>query len=86
MTKFRPCIDLHQGTVKQIVGTSLTRNRADLKTNFISDQSSADFAKIYAKDGLKGGHLIMLGLGNKSAALRALKAFPNGLQVGDGIS
>jgi len=86
LVKFLPCIDLYQGTVKPIVGNSLTKNQPDLKTNFISDQSSADFAKIYAKDGLKGGHLIMLGLGNKSAALRALKAFPNGLQVGDGIS
>ena len=86
MTKFRPCIDLHQGTVKQIVGTSLTRNQADLKTNFISDQSAEDFAKLYAKDGLKGGHLIMLGPGSKEVALKAIQAYPKGLQVGGGIS
>ena len=86
MTKFRPCIDLHQGKVKQIVGNSLTRNQADLKTNFISDQSAKDFAKLYANDNLTGGHLIMLGSGNESAALEAVKAFPNGLQVGGGIS
>ena len=86
MTKFRPCIDLHQGKVKQIVGNSLTSNQADLKTNFISDQSATDFAKLYANDNLTGGHLIMLGSGNESAALGAVKAFPNGLQVGGGIS
>lgn len=86
MTKFRPCIDLHQGKVKQIVGNSLTVNQADLKTNFISDQSATDFAKLYAKDNLKGGHLIMLGTNNEVAALEALKAFPNGLQVGGGIA
>ncbi len=86
MTKFRPCIDLHQGKVKQIVGNSLTTNQADLKTNFISDRSAANFAELYAKDNLKGGHLIMLGAGNEEAALGALKVFPNGLQVGGGIS
>jgi hypothetical protein len=86
VTKFRPCIDLHQGKVKQIVGNSLTKNQADLKTNFISDQSAKDFAKLYANDNLTGGHLIMLGSGNESAALEAVKAFPNRLQVGGGIS
>ena len=86
MTKFRPCIDLHQGKVKQIVGGSLTKDRTELKTNFTSDRSAEEFAKLYAKDELSGGHLIMLGLGNKVAALKAIQAFPNGLQVGGGIS
>ena len=67
MTKFRPCIDLHQGKVKQIVGNSLTKDQDNLKTNFISDRSAAEFAKLYAKDELTGGHLIMLGPENLAA-------------------
>ena len=86
MTKFRPCIDLHQGKVKQIVGGSLTKDQTELKTNFTSDRSAAEFAQLYAKDGLTGGHLIMLGPGNKVAALEATQAYPKGLQVGGGIS
>ena len=86
VTKFRPCIDLHQGKVKQIVGGSLTKDNAELKTNFTSDRPAAEFAKLYAKDGLTGGHLIMLGPENEVAALKAIQAFPNGLQVGGGIS
>ena len=86
MTKFRPCIDLHQGKVKQIVGGSLTKDQSSLKTNFISDRSAAEFAQLYAKDGLTGGHLIMLGPENKVAALEATQAYPKGLQVGGGIS
>ena len=79
MTKFRPCIDLHQGKVKQIVGGSLTKDQTELKTNFTSDRSAAEFAKLYAKDELTGGHLIMLGPGNKKAALEAIQAYPKGL-------
>ena len=86
MTKFRPCIDLHQGVVKQIIGNSFTNSRADLKTNFISDKSAESYARLYSKDGLMGGHLIMLGSGNKDVAVEAVKAFPGGLQVGGGIS
>ena len=86
MTKFRPCIDLHKGMVKQIVGNSLTKDEDNLKTNFISDRSAKDFASLYAKDGLFGGHLIMLGPGNLKAAADAVQAFPEGLQVGGGIN
>ena len=86
MTKFRPCIDLHQGKVKQIVGGSLTKDQSELKTNYISDRPAAEFAKLYAKDGLSGGHLIMLGPENEEAAIEAIQAFHNGLQVGGGIS
>ena len=57
MTKFRPCIDLHQGKVKQIVGGSLTKDQSELKTNYISDRPAAEFAKLYAKDGLDWGAL-----------------------------
>jgi len=86
MTKFRPCIDLHDGKVKQIVGSSLNDSGAGLKTNFETDRSSAWFAELYKKDGIKGGHVIMLGKGNTEAAKAALAAYPGGLQVGGGIS
>ena len=86
MTKFRPCIDLHDGKVKQIVGSSLSDSGAGLKTNFETDRSSAWFAELYKKDKIQGGHVIMLGKGNESAAKDALSAYPGGLQVGGGIN
>ncbi|MCQ2102451.1 MAG: phosphoribosylformimino-5-aminoimidazole carboxamide ribotide isomerase [Fibrobacter sp.] len=86
MTKFRPCIDLHDGKVKQIVGSSLNDSGTGLKTNFETDRSAAWFAELYKKDGIKGGHVIMLGKGNDIAAKAALAAYPGGLQVGGGIS
>ena len=86
MTKFRPCIDLHDGKVKQIVGSSLSDSGKGLKTNFISNRSSAWYAGLYKKDRIKGGHVIMLGKGNEKAAKKALRAYPGGLQVGGGIN
>ena len=86
MTKFRPCIDLHNGCVKQIVGGSLSKDGVGLKTNFESDQPASYYAEIYQKDNLQGGHLIKLGAGNDAAARQALAAYPNGLQVGGGIN
>jgi len=83
---FRPCIDLHDGKVKQIVGGSLTDDPAALRTNFVSDRSAAWFAALYRRDGLTGGHVIMLGPGNEPAARAALAAFPGGLHVGGGIN
>jgi phosphoribosylformimino-5-aminoimidazole carboxamide ribotide isomerase len=82
---FRPCIDLHEGKVKQIVGGSLTGRPADLQTNFVSERPSRWFAELYRRDGLRGGHVIMLGPGNEAAAREALAAWPGGLQVGGGI-
>ncbi|GAA3411340.1 phosphoribosylformimino-5-aminoimidazole carboxamide ribotide isomerase [Paenibacillus hodogayensis] len=85
--KFRPCIDLHDGKVKQIVGGSLQDgSRQELVTNFESDRSSADYARMYAEDGLTGGHVIKLGPGNEEAALSALRAYPGGLQLGGGVT
>lgn len=86
MTKFRPCIDLHKGKVKQIVGSTLSDSENGLKTNFESDKSPAWFAALYKKDCLKGGHVIMLGSGNEIAAKEALNAYPGGLQIGGGIT
>ena len=81
---FRPCIDLHEGKVKQIVGGTL--GDSGLRTNFVSEKPAAWFAELYKRDGLTGGHVIMLGAGNESAARSALAAFPGGLQVGGGIN
>ncbi len=83
---FRPCIDLHSGKVKQIVGSSLKDSGSGLETNFVSDKPPAYYAELYKKDHLKGGHVIMLGSGNDSAATEALAAYPGGLQVGGGIN
>ncbi|TDU66612.1 1-(5-phosphoribosyl)-5-[(5-phosphoribosylamino)methylideneamino] imidazole-4-carboxamide isomerase [Prosthecobacter fusiformis] len=85
MTRFRPCIDIHDGQVKQIVGSSLSDSGGGLKTNFVSDRDPAWFAQTYQADGLTGGHVILLGPGNEAAAKSALAAYPGGLQVGGGI-
>jgi phosphoribosylformimino-5-aminoimidazole carboxamide ribotide isomerase len=81
---FRPCIDLHEGKVKQIVGGTL--GEASLRTNFVSEKSAAWFAELYRRDGLRGGHVIMLGAGNESAARGALAAFPGGMHIGGGVN
>ena len=82
---FRPCIDLHEGKVKQIVGGTLGE-AGRVRTNFVSDRSAAWFAELYQRDGLAGGHVIMLGPGNETEARAALAAFPGGLQIGGGIN
>src|ERR1041385_235620 len=83
---FRPCIDLHEGKVKQLVGGSLEAEPGRVRTNFVSDRSAAWFAELYKRDGLRGGHVIMLGPGNESEARAALTAYPGGLQIGGGIN
>ncbi|MGN0867218.1 MAG: phosphoribosylformimino-5-aminoimidazole carboxamide ribotide isomerase [Oligosphaeraceae bacterium] len=85
--RFRPCIDLHQGKVKQIVGASLRDDASQAPTeNFVSPHSPAWFARKYRRDGLAGGHVIQLGPGNENAAREALAAWPGGLQLGGGIT
>ncbi|KAM7257085.1 hypothetical protein ACFE04_012826 [Oxalis oulophora] len=89
--QFRPCIDIHKGKVKQIVGSTLRDSKDDgdaLVTNFESDKSPAEFANLYKEDGLTGGHVIMLGADplSQAAAIEALHAYPGGLQVGGGIN
>lgn len=83
---FRPCIDLHEGKVKQLVGGTLGDDPAGLRTNFVSDRSAEFFAELYRQDGLKGGHVILLGPGNDEAARAALGAYPGGLQLGGGVN
>ena len=91
--EFRPCIDIHNGKVKQIVGSTL-KDASDLaKENFVSEQDAAFYAKLYQRYGLKGGHVILLNkegspffAQTKKQALTALAAFPGGLMVGGGIT
>lgn len=86
VSQFRPCIDLHGGLVKQIVGGTLGNDDTKLKTNFVATKPPGYFAELYKANGLVGGHVIKLGPGNDEAAREALAAWPNGLQVGGGIN
>lgn len=91
--KFRPCIDIHNGKVKQIVGGSLKDQGDQAETNFASELDAAWYARLYEKDGLKGGHIILLNPvtsefyeATKKQALGALLAYPGGMQIGGGIT
>jgi len=94
MTLFKPCIDLHHGKVKQIVGGSLRdaldgqvgSSASSAKENFVSELPAAHYAELYRRDGLTGGHVIQLGAGNEAAAVAALNAWPGGLQLGGGVT
>ena len=91
--EFRPCIDIHNGKVKQIVGGSLQDADDQARENFVAEQDAAFFAKLYEKYNLKGGHIILLnGAGSdyyeetRRQALEALQAYPGGMQIGGGIT
>lgn len=84
---FRPCIDLHNGLVKQIVGGTLSDvTPSELKTNFVSSKTAGEFARLYKEHNLRGGHVIKLGPGNDAAAEEALTEWNNGLHIGGGIT
>lgn len=93
--RFRPCIDIHNGKVKQIVGSTLSdlgKENGHPKENFVADKDAAFYAKLYKKDGLNGGHIINLNRKNtpeyeasKEEAMEALRAYPGGLQYGGGV-
>lgn len=90
--KFRPCIDIHNGKVKQIVGGSLQDEGNLAAENFVSEQNAAFFAKLYRDKNLKGGHIILLNPASseyfeatKKQAMQALNVYPGGLQIGGGI-
>jgi len=91
--RFRPCIDIHNGSVKQIIGSSLN-DAGDLASeNFISEYDAGHYARLYRQYNLPGGHIIILNPSSSpyyeadvTQALRALKEFPGGLQVGGGIT
>ena len=91
--KYRPCIDIHNGSVKQIVGGSLKDAGDSALENFISEQDAAFYARLYRERGISGGHIILLNPVSspyyeetKRQALSALKAYPKGLQAGGGIT
>ncbi|MCM1186117.1 MAG: phosphoribosylformimino-5-aminoimidazole carboxamide ribotide isomerase [Lachnoclostridium sp.] len=91
--EFRPCIDIHNGKVKQIVGGSLKDQNNEARENFVSEQDAAFFAGLYRDAGLRGGHIILLNAAGseyyestKQQALAALKEYPRGLQIGGGIT
>ena len=91
--EFRPCIDIHNGKVKQIVGGSLKDSGDQAQENFVSEQDAAFYAALYQKNKLKGGHIILLNSYDspyyeetRKQALAALQAYPGGLQVGGGIT
>lgn len=90
--EFRPCIDIHNGKVKQIVGGSLRDQGDRARENFVSEQDAAFYARLYQKAGIRGGHIILLNGADseyyeatRQQALAALRAYPGGLQVGGGI-
>ncbi len=91
--KFRPCIDIHNGQVKQIVGGSLCDEGNQAKENFVAAQDAVFFAELYQKQNLTGGHIILLNPSSsayfeqtKAQAIAALQAYPGGLQIGGGIT
>ena len=83
---FRPCIDLRDGKVVQMVGGTLGSDPVAVRTNFVSDKGAVWFAELYRRDGLTGGHVILLGPGNEAEARAALAAYPGGLQLGGGVN
>ena len=91
--EFRPCIDIHNGSVKQIVGGSLTDHGDTAQENFVSKQDAAFYARLYREYEVANGHIILLNsvtspyyVETKNQALAALKTYPGGLQVGGGIT
>lgn len=91
--QFRPCIDIHNGKVKQIVGSSLRDQGSLAQENFVSGQDAAFYARLYQQQGITGGHIILLNPpgsefyeATRQQAMEALEAYPGGLQVGGGIT
>lgn len=91
--EFRPCIDIHNGKVKQIVGGSLQDEGNVARENFVAEQDALFFAKLYQQEGVRGGHIILLNPpgseyyeNTKNQALEALRAYPGGMQLGGGIN
>ncbi len=84
--EFRPCIDLHEGKVKQIVGATLTDSDNSAEVNFESTKAPSYYAELYKENSLRGGHIIKLGPRNDEAAQEALGSWVGGLQIGGGIT
>lgn len=91
--QFRPCIDIHNGQVKQIVGSSLMDKGDHAEENFVATKDAAYYAELYQKNGIWGGHIILLNPASspyyeatRAQAMRALSAYPGGLQIGGGVT
>lgn len=91
--EFRPCIDIHNGQVKQIVGSSLADKDDQARENFVAAKGAEYYAGLYRENGIKGGHIILLNSASssyyeatKAQAMRALAAYPGGLQIGGGVN
>jgi len=91
--KFRPCIDIHNGSVKQIVGSSLQETGDATLENYVSEHEAAYYADMYKRDNLEGGHIVLLNQKGTldyekslDQGLKALKAYPMGMQIGGGIT
>ncbi len=91
--QFRPCIDIHNGKVKQIVGGSLSDEEDYARENYVSDMQAADYAALYRKKGLRGGHIILLNSKDSKfyeadleQARGALSEWPEALQIGGGVT
>ena len=91
--KFRPCIDIHNGKVKQLVGGTLKDKGNKAQENFVSQKGGAYYANMYKNNNLEGGHIIILNAADseyfeasKKQALEALAAYPEGMQIGGGIN
>lgn len=91
--EFRPCIDIHNGQVKQIVGSTLEDQDDLARENFVAVKGAEYYAQLYRENGIKGGHIILLNPAtspyydaDRSQAFRALAAYPGGLQVGGGVN
>ena len=90
--KFRPCIDIHDGKVKQIVGGSLN-DETGADTNFVSEHGAGYFGRLYRTCNVSGGHIILLNkpgtkeyLEDIRAASEAMKEFPGGFMIGGGVT
>ena len=90
--RFRPCIDIHNGKVKQIVGGSLQDQGDQAQENYVAEQDAPFFARLYQSRGIRGGHIILLNPATspyyeatRQQAIEALKAYPGGMQIGGGI-
>lgn len=91
--KFRPCIDIHNGQVKQIVGGTLKDQGDQAEENFVSGQDAAFYGNMYREMGIRGGHVILLNpvtspsyQATRQQALEALQAYPGGMQAGGGMT
>ena len=93
LMEFRPCIDIHNGRVKQLIGGTVADSIDSARENYVSEKSAAWYAELFREKNLKNGHVVLLNSkespyyeSTKAQAMEALRAYPGGLQVGGGIT